>query len=209
MEILTLLRLCAFFILSYLAVILASSTWLDASLSLNQRVLGPIQVVAYLVLTSLIYWTVRARVPAGFRFGPLAVAGALSLLVVLPNSWLATRQLRFPFPTPQPTKAMVALAKLPKHDLVVTNEPAGVFVYAHRGSVLAPVRSYIITTEPNPDFKLDVEDVGDLLQQRHGVVALVPDLYPDSLTVGELKRWAGLVVTRRFPDGTVFLSVPR
>jgi hypothetical protein len=104
---------------------------------------------------------------------------------------------------------MVALSKLAKRDVVFTNEPAGVFVYAHRGSVLAPVRTYVITTEANPDFKLDVEEVGDVLQQRHGVVALVPDLYPDSLTVGDLRRWAGLVVTRRFADGTVFLSVPR
>jgi hypothetical protein len=217
-EIQSLLRLSAIFLLSYLIVVLGSSTLLDATLSLDQRVLGPIQVVAYLLLVSLLYWAVRSRAdarplpahapPARFSLAPLTVAVAVALLLVVPNVALVYRQLRHPFPTPQPSAGMVALAKLPTNDVVFTNEPSGVFIYAHRGSILAPVRSYPITTNPNSEFKEDVEYVGDLLRRRHGVVALVPDIQAPLLTFRELQHWAGLVVTGRFADGTVFLSAP-
>jgi hypothetical protein len=205
-EVKSLLRLLAIFLLSYLVVVLGSIALLDASLSLNQRVLGPIQVMAYLLLGSMAYWAVRSRAPARMPFAPLSVALAIALLVGAPNVASAVQQLDHPFPTPQPTPAMAALAKLPAADLIFTNEPSGVFIYAHRGSVLAPVRRYVITTRPNPTFKADVEYVGTLLRRRPGVVALVPDIQASLLTVGELEHWAGLTVTRRFADGTIFLA---
>jgi hypothetical protein len=206
---LSLLRLAAIFMLAYLIVILGSSTVLDATLSLDQRVLGPIQVMAYLLLVSLIYWAVRSRIPAGKPFVLLVVPVAVTLLLVIPNVMLAYRQLSHPFPDPQPTPAMVALARLPTSDVIFTNEPSGVFIYTGRGSVLAPVRRYPINRDPNPDFKADVEYVGNTLKRQHGVVALLPDIQTPLISVGTLEHWAGLVVTRRFADGTVFLSAPR
>jgi hypothetical protein len=205
---LSVLRLAAIFMLSYLVVVLGSSTVLDASLSLDQRVLGPMQVMAYLLLGSLVYWAVRSRVPAGKPLMLLVVPAAIALLLVLPNVVLAYRQLGHPYPSARPTPAMAALARLPRSDLIFTNEPSGVFIYAHRGSVLAPVRRYPINTDSNPDFKADVEYVGNELKSRGGVVALLPDIQAPLLSVGELQQWAGLVVTRRFADGTIFLSAP-
>jgi hypothetical protein len=204
----SLLRLLAIFLLSYVVVILVSSTFLDASLSLDQRVLGPLQVASSLILLSLTYWTIRSRWAVDFRFGPVVITVVVALLVIAPNVALAVRQLGHPFPAPVATPAMTALAKLPGRDVVVTNEPSGVFIYTHRGSVLTPVRTYAITTKRNAAFEKDVDYIGQLVRRRHGVVALVPDLLPTSLTVGQLQRWAGLVVTRRFADGTVFLSAP-
>ncbi len=205
----SLLRLLAVFMLSYVMVVLVSSTFLDASLSLDQRVLGPVQFAAYLILMSLTYWAIRSRWAVGFRSGPLLVTVAVSLLLIGPNVSLAVRQLSHPFPTPVATRAMAALSKLPPGDVVVTNEPSGVFLFAHRGSVLTPVRTYAITTRPNTEFKKDVTYIGQLVKRHHGVVALVPDLQPTLVTLGQLQRWAGLVVTRRFADGTVFLAPPR
>jgi hypothetical protein len=205
---LSVLRLAAIFMVSYLVVIVGSSTVLDASLSLDQRVLGPMQVMAYLLLVSLLYWAVRSRVPAGRPIILLAVPAAIVLLLVLPNVVLAYRQLGRPYPSAQPTPAMAALARLPRHDLIFTNEPSGVFIYAHRGSVLAPVRKYPINTDSNLNFKADVEYVGNELRIRRGVVALLPDIQAPLLSAGELQQWAGLVVTRRFADGTIFLSAP-
>jgi hypothetical protein len=205
----SLLRLAAIFMLSYLVVVLGSSTVLDATLSLDQRVLGPVQVMAYLLLVALVYWAVRSRLPAGKPFVLLVVPAAVTLLLVIPNVMLAYRQLDHPFPHPQPTPAMVALARLPAGDVIFTNEPSGVFIYTHRGSVLAPVRRYPINTDPNPDFKADVEYVGNLLRHRPGVVALLPDIQAPLVSVGDFEHWAGLVVTRRFADGTVFLAAPQ
>ena len=204
----SLLRLLAIFVLSYVLVVLVASTLLDASLSFDQRVLGPVQFAAYLILMSLTYWAIRSRWAVGFRSGPMLATAAAALLLIGPNISLAVRQLSHPFPTPVATPAMAALAKLPPGDIVVTNEPSGAFLFAHRGSVLTPVRTYAITTRPNTDFKKDVRYIGQLVKRRHGVVALVPDLQPTLVTLGELQRWAGLVVTRRFADGTVFLSAP-
>jgi hypothetical protein len=203
-----LLRLLAIFLLSYLAVVIGSIALLDASLSLNQRVLGPIQVAAYLLLASLAYWAVRSRTPARLPYAPDFVALAIAVLIGVPNVALAAKQLDHPFPPARPSAAMVALAKLPAADLIFTNEPSGVFIYAHRGSVLAPVRRYVLTTRPNREFKADVEYVGALLRRRPGVVALVPDIQASLLSVGELEHWAGLAVTRQFADGTIFLAPP-
>ncbi len=202
------LRLLAILLLSYAAVILVASTWLDASLSLDQRVLGPLQFASYLILLSVTYWGLRSRWNVRPRSGLLVVTVGVSLLLVVPNVSLAVRQLSHPFPAPDPTPAMAALAELPRRDIVVTNEPSGVFVFAHRGSVLTPVRTYAITTKPNAAFKHDIRYIGSLVKRRHGVVALVPDLQPTLVTVGQLQRWAGLVVTRRFADGTIFLTAP-
>jgi hypothetical protein len=166
------------------------------------------QVMAYLLLVSLIYWAVRSRVPAGKPFILLVVPAAIALLLVLPNVVLAYHQLGRPYPSAQPTSAMAALARLPRSDLIFTNEPSGVFIYARRGSVLAPVRKYPINTDSNPDFRADVEYVGNELRSRPGVVALLPDIQAPLLSVGELQHWAGLVITRRFADGTIFLSAP-
>jgi hypothetical protein len=207
--VLSLLRLAATFMLSYLIVILGSSTVLDASLSLDQRVLGPMQVMAYLLLVTLMYWAVRSRIPVGNSFTLLIMPVAVTLLLVIPNAMLAYRQLGRPFPNPQPTPAMVALARLPTNDVIFTNEPSGVFIYAHRGSVLAPVRRYPINTDSNPAFKADVEYVGDVLRSRYGVVALLPDIQTPLVSVGDLEHLAGLVVTKSFADGTIFLSAPR
>ncbi len=203
-----LLRLLGIFLLSYAFVVFVSSTWLDASLSLDQRVLGPMQVTSYLILLSLVYWAVRSRWAVDFRFASVAVTLGVTLLLIVPNVSPAVRQLGHPFPVPDPTPAMAVLRKLPSRDLVVTNEPSGVFIFADRGSVLTPVRTYAITTKPNTQFKRDVSYIGHLVKHRHGVVALVPDLQPTLVTVGQFQRWAGLVVTRRFADGTVFLAPP-
>jgi hypothetical protein len=50
--------------------------------------------------------------------------------------------------------------------------------------------------------------VGNVLRSRNGVVALLPDIQTPLVSVGDLEHWAGLVVTKRFADGTVFLSAP-
>jgi hypothetical protein len=200
------LRLAAIFIGVYLVVVVFSGSFLDASLSFDQRVLGPVQIMSYLVLLAVAYWSIRCRVTHRARMVALAATGAVALLVLLPTSPVGARQLHLALPAPHPSRAMTALAALPASDVIVTNEPSGVFVYAHRGSVLTPVRRYIITDQGNPRFHQDLEYVGALVRRRHGVVALIPDLQQPQVGVGDLERWAGLHVTRRFGDGTLFLT---
>ena len=204
----SLLRLLALFTLSYLVVVVGSSICLDASLSLDQRVLGPIQVTTYLVLISLLYWSLRSCLHSLPRRRQIWAVRAAALLLILPIVPAAVSQLRHPFLSPQPTAAMIALSRLPADEVVVTNEPSGVFVYAHRGSVLTPVSDYVTTGEPNPDFETDLSYVGRLLRQQPGVVAFFPEPFQPSLvTVAQLEQSDGLTVTRRFADGTLFLSV--
>jgi hypothetical protein len=200
------LRVSATFISTYLAVVVVSGSLLDASLSFDQRVLGPVQIAAYLVLLSIAYWSVRCRVRLGARPVALAVASAVALLVVVPAIPMGARQVGMTLAPGVPSSAMLALAGLPSSTVIVTNEPSGVFVYAHRGSILAPVRSYVITGQENPGFRGDLEYIGTLLSERPGVVVLVPDLQRPQVGVADFERWAGLRVTWRFADGTVFLS---
>jgi hypothetical protein len=200
------LRVSATFISAYLAVVVVSGSLLDASLSFDQRVLGPVQIAAYLVLMSVAYWSVRCRVSLRARPVAVAVALAVGMLVVVPALPTGARQVRMVLPPTVPSTAMVALTRLPPSDVIVTNEPSGVFVDAHRGSILAPVRSDVITRQANPQFRSDLAYVGTLLRQRPGVVVLVPDLQRPQVSVADFERWAGLQVIWRFGDGTVFLS---
>jgi hypothetical protein len=200
------LRVSAIFIGTYLAVVVVSGSLLDASLSFNQRVLGPVQIAAYLVLLSIAYWSVRCRVRLGARPVAVAVASAVALLVAVPAIPIGARQVGMTLSPGVPSSAMLALTRLPSSAVIVTNEPSGVFVYAHRGSILAPVRSYVITGQGNPRFHRDLEYVGTLLRERPGVVVLVPDLQRPQVGVADFERWAGLRVTWRFADGTEFLS---
>ncbi len=200
------LRVSATFISTYLAVVVVSGSLLDASLSFDQRVLGPVQIAAYLVLLSVAYWSVRCRLRRRARTVAVAVASAVALLVVVPALPMGARQVRMALPPTVPSSAMVALTRLPPADVIVTNEPSGVFVDAHRGSILAPVHRDVITGQANPRFRSDLEYIGALLRQRPGLVVLVPDLQRPQVGVADLERWAGLQVIWRFGDGTVFLS---
>ena len=203
-----LLRLCALFIPSYLLVVAVTDTWLDATLAVDQRILGPLQFVLYLVLLSLVYWTLRSRVTDRDRLIAVAATFGLAMLALIPNLSLVSQQVRSQFPAEKSAPEFEALARLPTSDVVVTNETPGTFVFAQRGSILTPVRFFVTTERANIDFRRDVEFVGRLLRQHHGVVMIIPEFIPGPATVTEFRQWAGLVTARRFPDGTVFLSVP-
>jgi hypothetical protein len=207
----TLLRLCALFIPCYLYVILITDTRIDATLEANQRILEPLQIVYYLVLLSLVYWTLRSRLVRRSRFVAQVGTVGLGLLVMIPSVPILSQQLRSQFPPPTIAPEYKALAELPASDVVFTNETPGTYLFAHRSSVFAPVSQFVATDRVNSSFRQDVEFVGSLLRKHQGVVMLVPETFTSgsaTATADDFQRWAGLVVSRRFPDGAVFLSAP-
>jgi len=68
-----------------------TSTWLDASLAIDNRMLGPIQTVLYLLIASMLYWTVRSRIrslrPLRWAIGAVTVA---ALVLWAPNAGART-----------------------------------------------------------------------------------------------------------------------
>jgi hypothetical protein len=206
-----LLRLCALFIPCYLYVLLITDTRVDATFVANQRILEPLQIVFYLVLLSLVYWTLRSRFAGRSHLVPQIGTVALMLVVIIPTVPAVSRQLRSQFPREQIAVEYKAVADLPASDLVFTNDTSGTYLFAHRSSVFDPVWEFVATDRFNSSFRQDLGFVGKLLREHQGVVMLVPGTFTGgsaTATADDFQRYAGLVVTRRFPDGTVFLSVP-
>ncbi len=205
----TLLRLCALFIPSYLYVLIITDTRIDATFVANQRILEPLQCVFYLVLLSLVYWILRSRVTDRSHIVAQVGTAGLMILIMIPTISIVSQQLRSQFPRERVAQEYGALASLPASDLVFTNEPSGTYLFAHRGSVFNPVSLFVATDRLNPSFRQDLDFVGTRLRKQQGVVMLVPEpISGGSATASDFQRWAGLVVSRRFPDGTVFLSAP-
>ncbi len=197
-------RIGAWFVVCYTAMIVITRTWLDASLAIDNRMLGPIQIVLYLLIASMLYWTVRSRVravqPQLWAIGAV-VAGALVLWG--PNAGALASELTVSAPTPHPPPAISAI---PATQFVVTNDTAGLYLSDGHASMLVPFHAFYTTGQANPDFAADLRETGRLVRRRQGVVVWFPTLVPAEPSMQELQQVGHLVIEKDLPDGTLILG---
>ena len=131
-------------------MLVVTRTLLDASLAIDNRVLGPLQTVLYLLITSIIYWAVRSRVqalrPRRWDLGAVVVA---ALSVWAPNVAALSSELS------QVASALPAdpgLRAVPPSRFVVTNDAATIYLDDGHASMLLPFRWFYTTGQANPDF---------------------------------------------------------
>jgi hypothetical protein len=197
-------RIGGWFVVCYTAMIVITSTWLDASLAIDNRMLGPIQTVLYLLIASMLYWTVRSRVrapqPQLWAIGAVAVA---AIVLWAPNAAALGSELTVSAPT---TPAQAAISAIPASQFVVTNDTAGLYLYDGHASMLVPFHVFYTTGRPNPDFTADLRETGRLVRQRRGVVVWWPELSPGLPSVRELEQVGHLVIKKDLPGGTLILA---
>lgn len=197
-------RIGAWFVVCYTAMIVITSTWLDASLAIDNRMLGPIQTVLYLLIASMLYWTVRSRVralqPQRWAIGAVALA---ALLLWAPNAASLSSELTVTAPTPHPQPAISAI---PASQFVVTNDTAGMYLYNGHASMLVPLAFFYTTGQTNPDFAADLRDTGRLVRQHRGVVVWWSTRSPGLPTLQELEQLGHLVIKKTLPGNVVILG---
>lgn len=197
-------RVGGWFVVCYTAMIVITSTWLDASLAIDNRILGPIQTVLYLLIASMLYWTVRARVralqPKLWAIGAVAVA---ALVLWAPNAAALASELTVAAPT---TPAQPAISAIPASQFVVTNDTAAMYLYSGHASMLVPFHAFYTTDQVNPDFTADLRETGRLVRQRRGVVVWWPTMVPEAPSLQELEQVGHLVIKKDLPGGALILT---
>ncbi|HEY6625134.1 MAG TPA: hypothetical protein VIX85_14955 [Acidimicrobiales bacterium] len=199
-------RIGAFFVICYTAMLVVTRTWLDASLAIDNRVLGPLQTVLYLLIASIIYWAVRSRVQAlRPRRWAIGAVVATALLVWAPNLASLSSELG---QVASATPVGADIRAIPPSRFVITNDSAGFYLHDGHASILLPFRWFYTTDEVNRDFNRDIREVGRLVRQHHGIVVWSPILSPGVPSVTDLEEGAHLVITARLAHGVVILAAP-
>jgi hypothetical protein len=187
-------------------MLVITRTWLDASLAIDNRILGPLQTVLYLLIASILYWSVCSRVhairPRLWAAGTVAVA---ALVVWLPNIASLSSELTLVAAT---TPIDPGIRALPPSQFIVTNDSAGMYLQNGRASMLLPFQFFYTTGQSNSDFNRDVGEVGQLVRRNRGVVVWSPTITPGTPSPEQLVQLAGLVITQHLAKGVLILAAP-
>jgi hypothetical protein len=213
-EVKHLLGILALFVVAYLVMVLATNVFLDASTSLEGRLLVPVQVAGGLLVVGLVH---RALV---FRAG--ATVAAVAVVVVLVwcawparaivkpfGSWSTIEALDDGFPARARSPLAEAAAKLPPGTLLASNVPANVFFDTGRNVIFLPPKQYLVAGERNPDFSEQARQLGRILATRHGDIVLYDDFNAALPSAADLGKHMTLVEVGRFRDGVLYRVAAR
>jgi hypothetical protein len=194
-------RIGGIFIICYAAVLVVTRTWLDASLAIDNRILGPIQTVLYLLIASILYWTARSRIHAlRPQLWSAGVAAAAVLLVWAPNLASLSSEVSLVAPVKP------AILHLPPSQFVVTNDAAGTYLDSGHASIQLPFDHFYTTGQVNPRFQQEVRQIGSMIRQKHGVLVWWPTVAPGMPSEKELEQVDGLVIEKHLAGGVLILA---
>jgi hypothetical protein len=194
------------FVLAYLVAVVVTEALLDAGSQPGQRLLVPVQIATYLLLTSLV-------VLAGDRLLKGALGGrrvAYVLVVVLavaaafqPLSRLrvSARALQHTASTARRRAGDDPLRALPRGVIVFTDDPGGLWLYSGRGSYRLPATIIETTGQTDHSYRDEVRQVVDIVEQRKGLVVIPPGGSAEYVR-GSLRP------VGRCPSGDVVLAIP-
>lgn len=202
----------AAFVWVYPLVVVASVTFVDVNVPLDQRVLGPAGVVLSVLLGSLVVAAAAHRWPAQVAWLPASVAATLALVVALAGtSGLVDVQRAHTAAVDNARRraAQSPVAKLPAADVVFSNRPGDLYVDVGRPSLLLPPMVDLATGRRNRSFRKELGVVTGLLSQNPGVVVVFRDLAPGAPDLGAALGRAGLVEVGTCADDLRAFTAPR
>jgi hypothetical protein len=197
----------------YMGTLLVTTALLDANVPLAQRTLAPLQPVLYLLLAALLFTAVgsaqdgpRSRwLAAGIVVGVAVVlAGPASLRIGSSRD-----EVRSSVVDAEAERAGSAATRLPEGFAVVSNVPGRAWLEAAGPVLSMPRRTDLVTGRPNPDYIDELEELGEWLRMRTGVVVLYPELVlTPGDAVADAVRHAGLERVRTCGSDLDMLAVP-
>jgi hypothetical protein len=188
----------------YIATVLLSRTFFDASIPIDDRIFSPVRPMLAMVLIVTIGWvTVHMRTALA-----AAVVAAITFAIVHPHfdrqrafvQHLADTDQGKPFP-----ELDIVRASAPG-TLVVSSSPDVVFAVAGHPAVMTPKHNVVVADRPNRCYDRDVAEVVELLRQHGGYVYLTvaASLYGNSTDAIELSRSLNLRLVAQGPAGELY-----
>jgi hypothetical protein len=203
-----LVRSLLLFAACYLAVVIFSRDFLDISIPLDNRLLSPLQPVAYLLALAVAF-PLTARALNKRRFRPASI---LTIVVLMVGAIGIVPAIRFiadgPPALPQDDQTTLdAVRQLPRGTLIAAVLAGVVSQYTGKDTIRLPNRLNGLTDAPNPNFERDVQQVADLLARHSGRVLVFPGQISGSFaTPDDVARYLPLAVVATFPNGGELLA---
>ncbi len=195
----------ALYVFGYVAAILASMSFFDASTKFKVRILAPVFVslLILLVLFGRWLWGRRRELAillAVLVFGMSAYGQAMAL-ADLSRGGQGYASFQW-----YDSKAMAFLKKLPPSVHVYTNEPGAVYLYTGRGAYVLPDQFDPVTAEQRPGFAQGLAQLQADVKAGRAVLALFGG---GNLAPGEAASLSnGLYLAHKTAGDEVFTAAP-
>lgn len=150
------------FAITQIAVLLVTTTWLDADVSFDRRLMLP----AELALEILVLGVIAAAPRPALAIGACAVLVALRAQV---TTGPYPQGLSVPDGAP-PEAVFVQLDSYAADVVIATSVPEFVWASTGRASIVAPAAYDKLTAQANPHFASDLVELGRLVGERHGIL---------------------------------------
>jgi hypothetical protein len=200
------------FLVAYLAVILLTVLFLDRLTPLNERILGPVYLLAVpLLCTGLgLVWH---RLRGGPFRSLLVVAAGVAVIVLLYRGGQTVGSMRrdglgLSSAAWKSSPTLAYVRTLDSRPLYTNNLPALYFL-AGRNSSFVPVSWNPAASRPREDFAASLEAMRNDLRCNSGRLIIVGENPAERISTqdrGEIL--AGLVVEAEFSDGLVYAAPP-
>jgi hypothetical protein len=204
-----LLGVLAIFVVSYLVVLYLTALLFDAGISVEGRLLVPVQVGGALLVVGLVY-----RAAARLGGTALAIGAAVVVVVACAWPWREIAQgfgttstvdlLDHGFRAPGRSQLGDAVAALAPGAVVASTFPPSLYAASGHDVVFIPPRWDRMSGERNDRFHAQLVELGRILGQRRGYLALYPDPPKEFATLTELSRVMRLTSVGHFTDGTLY-----
>jgi 4-amino-4-deoxy-L-arabinose transferase-like glycosyltransferase len=159
------------YILSYLALVVASMLMFDAATKFKLRILAPVLVSLLILLVAFGIWVRNKRRDIVVVLTVLLLAVSIYKQSITVNTW-ASSELGYASFQWYDSQAMAFLRELPKDVMIYTNEPGAVYLYTGRGCYVLPDRIDSATTQIHTNFEEGVAAMQADINRGKAVLAL-------------------------------------
>jgi len=195
----------ALYVFSYLAAILASMSFFDASTKFKVRILAPVYVSLLILLVLFGRWLWGRRREAAIFLAVLifgmSIYGQVNAMGELSRGGQGYASFQW-----YDSKAMAFLNKLPSSVQIYTNEPGAVYLYTGRGAYVLPDYYDPVTAEPRPGFEQGITGMQENVKAGRAVLALFGS---GNLEPGDAARLSqGLYLAHKSAGDDIFTAAP-
>jgi 4-amino-4-deoxy-L-arabinose transferase-like glycosyltransferase len=193
------------YVFGYLASILASMSFFDASTKFKPRILAPVYVSLLILLVVFGLWLWRKRrelviVLVLLIFG-LSAAGQYTAVKELAKGGQGYASFQW-----YDSKTMAFLRTLPPQELIYTNQPTAVYLYTGRGAYVLPDRFDPVTAEQRPGFDRGVQEMQAQIKAGRAVLALFSGDNPPASDAALMS--SGLYLAQKSAGDEVYTAAP-
>jgi hypothetical protein len=193
------------YVFGYLASILASMSFFDASTKFKLRILAPVYVSLLILLVAAGVWSWSKRREIVLALGVfvlcLSLYGEYYAALDLMKGGQGYASFRW-----YDSKAMVFLRGLPAGVGIYTNQPGAVYLYTGRGTYVLPDHVDPVTALPRPGFEEGVVQMQAEINSGKAVLALFAGGEISEEDMAVLSK--GLYLAHKSTGDEIFTAAP-